>query len=50
MDNNVNRGNSIVKTKNLVWEIKVGVYSPVLINQLEKKTETKPWGIKVILN
>jgi hypothetical protein len=50
MNNNVNRGNSIVKTKNMVWEIKIGVYSPVLISQHTKNLESKPWEIKVILN
>ncbi len=50
MNDNVNRGNSTVKIKSLVWKVKVGVYSPILINQLKKKTETKLWKIKVILN
>ena len=50
MNDNVNRGNSTIKTKRLVWKIKVGVYSPVLINQLKIKTESKLWKIKVILN
>ena len=50
MNQSVNRGNSIVKMKSSVWEIKVGVYSPVSINQLRKKAETKLWEIKVILN
>ncbi len=50
MNININRGNSTVKIKSLVWKVKVGVYSPVLINQLIIKTESKPWKIKVILN
>jgi len=50
MNNNVNRGNSTVKTKNLVWEIKVGIYSPVLIDRHTKNLESKPWKFKVILN
>ncbi len=50
MNININRGNSTVKIKNLVWMVKVGVYSPVLINQLKIKTESKLWKIKVILN
>ena len=50
MNDNVNRGNSVVKIKNTVWQIKVGVYSPGLIRQHPTKTETKPWKIKVVLN
>jgi hypothetical protein len=50
MNENVNRGNPPVKMKQIVWKIKVGVFSPVLIEQPGKETETKIWEIKVILN
>ena len=50
MNDNVNRGNSIVKIKNTVWQIKVGVYTSGLVRQHPTKTETKPWKIKVVLN
>jgi len=50
MNKNVDRGNSIIKTKDPVWKIKVGVGSRMLINQFSIDTETKLWEIKVILN
>jgi len=50
MNDNVNKGNSMVKTKKSVWEVKIGIYSPLLILQSKKKTEAKIWKTKVILN
>ena len=50
MKENVSRGHPIVKKKRAVWEIKVGVYSPNLIDLPRRKTETKTWDIKIILN
>ena len=50
MSENVSRGNSKLKIKSRVWEIKVGVFSPELIRQHRKNSDTKLWKIKVILN
>ncbi len=50
MNKNVDRGNSITKTKKPVWKIKVGVSSRMLATQFSINTETKLWEIKVILN
>jgi hypothetical protein len=50
MKENVSRESSSVKKKRAVWEIKVGIFSPNLIDRSRMKTETKTWDIKVILN
>lgn len=50
MSENINRGNSTIKIKNLVWEVKVGINSSKLIHQHQKFSESKLWKIKVILN
>lgn len=50
MKENVGNENPILKMKRAVWELRVGVYSAGLIKQSTKKSATKIWDIKVILN
>jgi hypothetical protein len=50
MNKNVDRGNSITKTKEPVWKIKVGFYSQILVEKNTINTEIKLSEIKVILN
>ena len=50
MHRNVNMKGFKIEEKGLVWKIKVGIYSQVSKNSINKLEETKFWKIKVILN
>ncbi len=50
MNQNLSRGNPMVKVKSSAWVVKVDVYSSVLVHGQREDTEIKRWKIKVILN
>ena len=50
MSQKVNRKHFVIKDKISVWNVKVGVLSPVASDHRKIKMETKVWEIKVIMN